>query len=117
EAELGERRGVVAKRAVSGQHDVVILEGRPGAVAIGPGVVEYFELRGEARGFLLPVEDERTGHDDEGRAAALAGEQGEYLHGLAEAHVVREAAAEAELAQEAEPAQAFLLVTAEFADE
>ena len=49
------------------------------------------------------------------RAAGL--EQGQHLDGLAEAHVVRQAAAEAEVAEEVEPAQPGALIAAELAAE
>ena len=46
-----------------------------------------------------------------------AGQEGQDLNGFAEAHVVGQASAEAELAEEIEPAEAVLLVRAERADE
>ena len=82
------------------------------------GVVEHAQRRREAPRLVLPVEDERAGHHDERRAEALGaprGEQRQDLHGLAEPHVVGEAAAEAEAAQEMEPAEALALVAAQAA--
>ena len=44
-------------------------------------------------------------------------QDGQHLRRLADAHIVRQAAAEAELAQELHPAQAFALVIAQLSDE
>ncbi|MNC89636.1 hypothetical protein D3C83_56020 [compost metagenome] len=75
----------------------------------------------EPRDLALPVGDER-GRNDEERAASGAGllpehEQGDDLQRLAETHVVGEAAAEAEAAQEGEPAERVTLVVAELSGE
>ena len=89
-------------------------------------MVEDAELRREASGLLLPVEDERPRHHDQRRrgSAAFPGggpqlaarlQQGEHLDGLAQAHVVGQAAAEAELPEEVEPAEAVALIAAELA--
>ena len=42
---------------------------------------------------------------------------GEHLRRLADAHIVRQTAAEAELAQKLHPAEAFALVIAQLSDE
>src|SRR5690606_1034527 len=70
---------------------------------------------------LAPVEHDGARCDHERRLAGTAapppGQQRQHLRGLAEAHVVGEAAAEAELAQEVQPAEAFPLVAAQAARE
>ncbi len=75
----------------------------------------------EALGFLPPVRDHRHGAQQQRRphfpALAFALQEREGLHGLAEAHVVREAGAEAQFAQEGEPRQAAHLVGSQRADE
>ena len=89
-----------------------------------PGVVAEPQRGHEAARLLEPVEDQRARRDDQRRPAAGAparcpapGEQGQHLHRLAQPHVVGEAAAEPELAQELEPAQPLRLVTAQRSDE
>ena len=77
------------------------------------------------RASSTPVEDQAAGHDRQRRdaAAVLLGprtaglEQGQDLHRLAQAHVVGQAAAEAEVAQEVQPAQPVLLIVAQPAAE
>ena len=112
------------KRAVGGQDDVEVVELFPGLTAADAGMVEDAELRREASGLLLPVEDERPRHHDQRRrgSAAFPGggpqlaarlQQGEHLDGLAQAHVVGQAAAETELPEEVEPAEAVALIAAE----
>ena len=137
EAEVLEEDDVGAQGAVGGQDDVVVGEAFGGAEAGWPGVVEDAQRGGEARGLFAPVEDEgarATTSEATGRWTRLTMavvadgrrdrvrrparfEQGEDLNGFAQAHVVGEAAAEAELAEEFEPAEALLLVGAELADE
>ena len=113
---------VAPQRAVGRDHDVPVGE-RAGLVhPRGAGVVYHPEARCELPRLLDPVEDETAGHDHKRRAARQAGrlrlllpprEERQHLDRLAEAHVVGEAAAEAELLQEHQPAEAFPLVLAE----
>src|SRR4051812_34443690 len=128
EAVVLEVDDVSPERAVGGQDDVAVVEVFPGLTAADAGMVEDAELRREASGLLLPVEDERPRHHDQRRrrsAAFLGGgpqlaarlQQGEHLDGLAQAHVVGQAAAETELPEEAEPAQAVALIVAELTPE
>ena len=94
----------------------------------GPGVVQHPELRREAGGFLLPVEDERPGHDDQRGPASGAFsipfplfasrlQERQHLHRLAETHVVGQTPAKAELLEEAKPAEPVALVRAQLTDE
>ena len=125
EFDVFEKGGVAAEGAVGGDDQIIVGEMVGGFEAIDAGVVENPQCGGEAFGFFLPVEDEGFGDDDEGRVQGsgfrvqefTGGEEGEDLHGFAEAHVIGEAAAEAEAFQESEPAQAIFLVGAELADE
>ncbi len=75
------------------------------------------QARREARGLRRPVGDQGRRDDEQGRSASrrtLAKEQErEHLKGLAEAHVVREANAEAQLVSPPEPADAIALVGTE----
>src|SRR5262249_3295183 len=91
---------VAAESAISGENDVV----RPEIITVAElaGVVEHAQLRREAFGFLLPVEDQRPRNYDQGRQRRLirsaprtAGfEQGENLRGFADTHVIRQAPTE-----------------------
>jgi hypothetical protein len=74
EAGLLEEQRVPAQRAIGGQHHVGLAEvGRlPGAGV--PGVLEDPQLRREAQGLGLPVEDQRAGrHDQRGQLACARG--------------------------------------------
>src|SRR5207253_4005169 len=71
---------------------------------------------------LLPIEHERTRHDDEGWMGRTTGSlvldaarlhRREHHHRLAEAHLVGEAAAESEPPQKIEPAERVALVVAQ----
>ena len=91
-------------------------------VAARAGVVEHLEPGRELGGLLDPVEDQRAGHDRQGRPLGLAAvppplEQGQDLDRLAQAHVVGEDAAEAEPLEVVEPAQPLALVGAQLAVE
>ena len=93
-----------------------------GRVAAGAGVVEDAEPGREPLGLLDPVEDERARDDDQRRplrlpSGAAALEVGEHLHGLAQAHVVGEDAAELELLEVVEPAEPLALIRAQLAAE
>ncbi len=56
---------VPSQRAVRGQDDVVLGEAVEGVAPAAPGEIEHAQRGREARRFLLPVEHERTRHDDE----------------------------------------------------
>ena len=76
------------------------------------------QLGREPRGLGRPVADDGRRRDHERRAGARAREQaGQHRRRLAEAHVEREAAAEADGVEEAEPRERFGLVAAQLADE
>ena len=119
ELDAGEAFGLAAEKGVRGEDDVVLGEMLGCRQAVGRRVIEDAQLGREARRLRFPVEDDGAGCDNERwapfvrwRAAALV-EEREDLHGLAEAHVVGEAASEAEVAEEGEPSEAVLLVGAE----
>ncbi len=131
--ELGD---VAAEDPVGGEDEVDVLEMLAGLEAIDAGVIEDAQPRGEARGLALPVEDERARRDDDRRAGSrrvrllrsallrrrtallpACGEEGEHLHRLPQAHVVGEAAAEAEAREEVQPAEPLALVAAQLAVE
>ena len=131
EAHVLQERRVAAQRAVGRQHEVVVLEVLPGADAPGARVIEHPQLGREPRRLLPPVEHERPRHHDERRPGPLAAlvdrrglargaarfEQRQHLHRLAEAHVVGQAAAEAEALQEVQPAEPVALIAAQPPDE
>ena len=114
-----------AQRAVGGEDQVVVVELLAAACARPMPVWSSTRSCGVKRAascFQLKTSDRGTTTSDGGRrlrlprrAARGALQQGEHLHGLAQAHVVGQAAAEAELAEEVEPAQALALVGAELA--
>src|SRR5947209_3515078 len=89
-------------------------------------MIEHTQLRRESRCFLLPVEDQRARHNHQGGPRTVGWpssaqgppgfEQSEHLHGLAEPHVVGQAATESELLQKVEPTQSLALVAAQLAD-
>jgi hypothetical protein len=77
---------------------------------------------GAKRGLFPPVEDDRSGHDDQRRALRLLLrpqpiQPRQHHHGLAEPHVVGEAPAEPEPPEEREPSERIALVVAKLADE
>ena len=119
ELDLGELGGVAEQRAVGGQHQVVIGDQR--GVARQAGVLQDAQLRREPRRLRAPVEHQRFRRDHQRRPASPPSrarfEHRQHLRGLADAHIVGQAAAEAELAQELHPAEAFALVIAQLADE
>jgi len=107
---VGEPRGVPPQRPVGGEEQIVVLDPRRRARVAG--VVEHPQLGREARRLVHPVVDERSRHhrDRRARVPCLAGgaaavEERQHHDGLAEAHVVGEAATESEPAQEREPAE------------
>ncbi len=125
EFHFAQRRHVIPEGAVGGQHEVAAGKGIafPDAAA-GARVVEHAQARREAGRLGEPVEHQRTRHHYQRGRQPLAlslrpanFEQREHLDGLAQTHVVREAAAEAEIAQEMEPAEAGALVAAQLAAE
>ena len=82
-------------------------------------VGEDLERRGEATRFAAPVLDERGRADDEagavfGAVLAQGLHEGQGLHGLTEAHLVGEEAAEGIIVDMPEPGYADLLVDAEY---
>jgi len=83
---------------------------------------QHLEIGGKTRRFVLPVEDQRGGQDDQGRlveAAAFLFQQqvGQGLRRFAEAHVVSEDAGKIVLAQELQPGHALTLVRAQLETE
>src|SRR5690606_35132399 len=118
EAHVLEARGVLAQRAVGRNQQSVFVEVLGALAPLMPGVIEHAQPRRESSRLLLPIEDERFRHHDErGTPAwmllacgAARFEQGQYLHRLAQPHVVGQAAAETELAKEVEPTEAFSLI-------
>ena len=94
--------------------------------ALEAGVVQDPQLGREPLGLLDPVEDEARGHDGQRRRTAAVGvggprppllQHGQHLDGLAQAHVVGQATAEAEVLQEMQPAQPGLLIGPQLAGE
>ena len=104
---LGEERGVVAHRAVGGEHEAV---GHAVEVAGAAVVAAYGDSRGEATDLGLPVAEQRRRADHERRARhPLSGAvqvQRDEGDRLAEPHVVGQAGAEAHRGQLGQPAQA-----------
>lgn len=120
--------GLVAMDEGVAGEDEIVLGGEGGEVlaawAMGAVVEVDLELGEELGGLALPVAKDGGGADEEdgaagqaGAALVAAGEQGEELDGFAEAHVVGQASAEAEVREEIEPGVATALVGAEFAGE
>ncbi|MNS99907.1 hypothetical protein D3C72_1343220 [compost metagenome] len=119
--------GLVAEHERVGRDDqVVALDGLGEALAFraARAVVDHdLQVRGEVPGLALPVADERGGANQEPRPALGGGkllgvrlgleQQGQHLDGLAQAHVVGEAGAEAELAHGRQPGVASFLVRAQ----
>jgi hypothetical protein len=117
---LAQRPYIPSERAVGREHHVPSGEGIALADAADAGMVEHAQLWSEALRLGQPVEDQRLRHHDEGRGLARQApglQQGEHLDGLAQAHVIGQAAAEAEVAQEVEPSQAGSLIAAELSPE
>jgi hypothetical protein len=87
----------------------------------GVSEVHDAQFRREARGLARPVEDQRPRHDHERRlararrVAAPRLEHRQHHDGLAQAHVVGQAATEAEIAQEAHPAERLALIVTQLA--
>ena len=123
EVDRGQEADVAPQRAVGRHDDVELVHLGLQLLAVGAAVLDHLQLRGEVRRLLDPVVDHAPRGDDErrqlgrlgGRAVGL--QQGEHLHRLAEAHVVGQHAAEAELAQEVEPAEPLALIAAQLAAE
>jgi hypothetical protein len=109
EFDVGEEVRFPAQERIGGEYDVVLREVIGGANPVGRGMVEHAQFGSEARRLGLPIENDRARDDDERwpvfivSCAALI-EECQHLDGLAEPHVVRKTAAEAEVAQEREPA-------------
>ena len=119
---LAERGLVPGGHAVGGDDQV-----RPGQsgserVAVQPvrAVVHvHAQVRGEPRRLALPVADQRHRAHQQGRVGAgrLRRDERQQLDRLAQAHVVGQDAAEAELAEEGQPGQPALLVGPQLAGE
>ena len=120
--EILEIDDVAAEGTVGGESDIVFAD--CSAKTGGAGVVKNLELGSEAAGFGFPVEEQGFGDDDEigreffagGAAFAVELEEREHLDGFADAHIVSEAAAEADGFKEKQPGEAFALVGAHGAD-
>jgi hypothetical protein len=83
-----------------------------------PVMLENTKGGGEALGFLLPVEQQRSWSHDEGRTGGLALkhiEKGEHLNRLPESHVVRKATADTCLTKVEQPAESLPLIGAKLA--
>lgn len=120
ELDVFQDQHIAAERAVGRQNQMVLLEFGPQLGPFEPGVLEDFHVRRELLGFLLPVEQQRLGDDDQRRPLFLGPfspgfQESQHLDRFAETHVVREAAAEPEVFKELQPADAFALVRPEFA--
>ena len=117
---LAQEHDVLAQGTVGRDDQIGIGHRRSRRPALGADVGAHAQLGHEARGLLLPVPDQRFRHHDERRPRLLAAarrQHGQHLDGLAEAHVVGQAAAEAEAAQEGHPAETLFLVRAQLAPE
>ena len=117
---LRQPRRISAQRAVGRQQDVEVFDLRRSSRVAG--VIQDLQLRRETACLLDPVVDERSRHDRDRRARAIVLardaarlEQREHHDGLAEPHVVGQAPAEAEAAQEREPAERLALILAQLA--
>ena len=110
---------VAQQGAIGGQDQIRVGEilGRTAAVEAEMGL--HLERRRKAGRLLLPVEDQRGGADHQaGRCDAallFPQQQRQSLHRLAQSHIIRQTAAEAELLQKAEPVIARFLITAQLA--
>ena len=118
----GERADVAGQRPVGGDDQVEPLQVFRGRFAGLAVVGQHLERGREAAGFAAPVLDERSGADHEaGSVLAAMGpqglEEGERLHGLAEAHLVGQQAAEVVVVDVPEPGHPDLLVDAQHAVE
>ena len=94
--------------------------GDQGGIARPPGMFQNAQGRCEFGRLRPPVEHQRFGGHDQRRAASFDSarfQRCQHLRGLAHAHVVGQAAAEAELAQEFHPSHAFALITAQLTGE
>ncbi len=105
--------GVAPHEWIGGQDNVMFRNGTE--VALRAMQNEYTQRRCNARGFALPVEDQRGGHDDEARAVEtprifLDEQMGQGLCRFAQSHVIREYAAQIMAAQVLQPGQPFELV-------
>jgi hypothetical protein len=110
--------GVEPEDRIRGHHQI----GRPGGRAprrpIRAGVVHDAQPGHEPARLVEPVEHHRLGRDHQrGPVGSPGREHGQHLHGLAEAHVVGEASAEADLVEKPEPAQPIALVRPQLAAE
>ena len=127
---LGQESRVPAQSSVSGNHQIVVVEGSGVLVSPQSRVVENTEFRGKASRLLLPVVDNGSGDNyqrnpwarsSEGlltvgsvsleQTAAL--EQSQNLNRLTQAHIVGKTATKAELLQKRHPSQALSLVDSE----
>ncbi len=111
------------QRPIRGQHHIHGSQIVGRRVPIRAREIQHAQPRRKTRRFADPVEDQRSRQHDQGRtrrsrrihAARL--QQREDHHGLAKAHVVGQAAAEAEVAEKAQPAKRLTLIVAKPADE
>ena len=125
ELDLAQHRHVPAQRAVGGEDHVPAGERVPLHVlhtAADAGMIEDAQRGGEPRRLGEPVEDQGARDDEQRGGQPLGGaplptrlEEREELDRLAEPHVVGQAAAEAEVLEEAEPAEPGPLIGAELA--
>src|SRR5262245_45099134 len=64
EMDFSKLRRISAQGSVSREHDIVLMDVLPAILTANSGEVENLQPRCEARGFFLPVEDERSWHDN-----------------------------------------------------
>ena len=106
---------IARQQGVGGEDDLVLVDLLEQRAALRPVQRQYLELRGEARGFILPVGDQAGGHDDQRRllqtpGVELAEDMAKGLQGFTQAHVIGQQAADIQLGQALHPGQALQLV-------
>ncbi len=116
---LAQVRDVAPQGAIGGQHEVELVQPIAERVAFRAGEVQHPHLGGEPAGLIRPVEYQALGgHDQRGGSfrrmqllmLAARLEQRQDLHGLAQSHVVRQAAPQLQIAEPMEPAQPQFLI-------
>ena len=117
-AMLGQLSRIAPQQGIRRKHDVMIRNLGETAFALGPVQRKHAQRRGETRCFVAPVEDQRSGQDDQRRTVKaprflLEQQMRQGLRGLAQAHVVGQDAGELVPTQKLQPGQAFPLVGAE----
>ena len=117
---LAQQAAVSRQQRVGGEHDVVALELLDVARAVGPVMDDDRQVGREPVELAAPVPEHGRRADDQRRplsTVAPVQQVGDQLHGLAQAHVVGQQRAQAQLAHAHQPAQPDALVGAEHAVE